>query len=560
MNHYPIFMKNRKLAFLTAGLTVCLLSCQKEEVPVDLEAPQVSLELSGKAEKLFNMVTLTSSVTDNGDIEKVEFFLNEQSLGEDREAPFELQWDTKKVDDGKYMLKVVAHDNGGLKGEAAQDVVVKNTLMTVQVENGYIANELSEGQEFESWIFLSDKEGKVIGEARQVLDGTSLEWERPADFNSDTVYFNRLAYSNYLPEQYGKSYTYLTVYSYSGFTLDDITLAASSEPAAEERQGGAEITVENDFDSPTRTWYRTMTPYHMIGKNSLESLVQYLIAITEGRSKAFSTYEQGLTAGDNETERAKYYRFDELQAGVSYKFHTSEYTAMDETMVAIPFEYDLVYFGTEGFLGSEEESSYMVDEVNLPKSEMHEFKTFYTDAFSSFRSAFIVTQANKKYYTYLKGKVAEVYNLPDFSVSATRDDIKNIQVTGRGTYDLASTFWRHVVNNETEYSRVRRAVYFANESNVAYMMPEIPTSLLELYPQLNEKVEYEYTYVLDNKRLTSYEGIMKYWLTEERANTDNWEYSSLYIYPETEGGRLLSTKDDVTLMEENLRARGIFKD
>lgn len=528
-------------------------------MPVDMEAPQVSLELSGKAEKLYNMVTLSSTATDNGDIEKVEFFLNEQSLGEDREAPFELQWDTKKVEDGKYILKAVAHDNGGLKGEAAQEVVVKNTLMSVQVENGYIANELREGMEFESWIFLSDKEGKVIGEARQVLDGTSLEWQRPSDFNSDTVYLNRLAYSHYLPELYGKPYTYVTVYSYSGFTLDDITLSAASVAADKAYLGEAEITIENDFDGSTRTLYKTMTPDHLAARYQLENLVQYPIAISEGGTNAFSIYEQRLTASDNETDRTKFYRFDELQAGSSYNFHTSEYTAMDEKTVAVPFEYELVYFGTEGFLGSEEGSSYMVDEINLPYNVANEFKTFYTDAFSSFRSAFIVTQANKKYYTYLKGKVADVYNLPDFSVSVTQDDMKDIQVTGRGTYDVAATFWRYLVNNETEYSRVRRSVYFNNASGVAYTMPEIPASLIELYPQLNENIEYEYTYVMDNKRLTSYDGIMKYWFTEERANTDNWEYSSLYIYPETEGARLLSTQEDISLKEENLRARGIFR-
>lgn len=549
-------MKNSKLALLVSGMALSVISCQKEEVPVNLEAPKVTLELSGKAEKLYNEVTLSSTATDKGSIEKVEFFLNDQRLGEDSEAPYELQWNSKDVEDGHYTLKAIAHAATGLKAEAAQDVRVKNTLLVMNIENDYLQAE--EGKESDRWIFLSDKNGNVIGDPQQLTNGASLNWQRPMDFNSDTVYFNNLSYYSAFYEWDAKPQKYLQVSTYSNFALEEINLKAYGY-TAREHAGDATITIENEFDGAEYR-YRTNIPHGGSGAFSRLSPVTYDVRMFNETTKGFSTYE--INQDIEMSRESKYYRLDDLQVGNTHTFHTSDFAPMEKITMSLPNTYSYFSAWVAGYLNQDDERYYRVDNRYFRNKEGDDVRLFYADDFSLFYTSISIENEGNRYYTNMKGKAPASYSFPEYSAAVTGDDFKDIMVTARGTFDVASAFWSKEIDDETQYYRIRRKLYFNSESGQNYSMPDIPASLLELYPELNSELTYSFVWVADNENLTSYDEMMAYWFTDRFADSDLRAYSTAYLYPSADGARKLPEHNKLSPEElqkrENLRASGAF--
>lgn len=552
-------MKKHKLAFLAAGMTLSIISCQKEEEPIDMEAPKVALELSRNANKLYNEVTLTSTATDNGTIEKVEFFLNEQSLGEDKEAPYEFLWNTKEVEDGTYVLKAVASDNAGLKAEASQEVTVKNTLFVVNVEDGYL--EVVENRESVEWIFLSDNDGNVVGEPQQVINGTILNWQRPEDFNSDIIYFNRLFYDYSFNEWSQRPDKYLGVNTYPNFPIDELNLKAYLSEWPEESVGKATVNIENDFDGSESYSYMTYMPYSGAGIGTGANSGSYQVTMYNDTEKAFSTYAKDV---NTQIVESKYYRLDDFQVGNIYNFHTSEFTPMEMRTVSLPSEYNSFYFMVDGYLNQDDNWSYTVDNRSDWENEgLSEVNLFYADDFSHFFTYLSVRNEGNSFTSYQKGKAPASYTYPTYYASVSKDDLNQVQVTTRGSFDVGTASWENRIDDETQYYRTRKMIYFSGESGLTYTMPDIPSSLLEMYPELDSQMEHAFTYVLDHNHVNLYEELMEYWFTDKMADTEYTGYSNAYFYPSNQGARKLPEQKKLSQEEQkiqdNLRARGTFK-
>ena len=535
-------IKNSKMAFLLAGLASSLLSCQKEDEPIDLEAPKISLSVSGRAEKLYNLVTLSSSVTDNDSITRVEFFLNEESLGEDREAPYELQWNSKDVEDGKYLLKAVGQDVAGNVAEAAQEVTVKNTLFVVNVEDGYIKAE--EGQERKIWYYLSDKEGKVVGEPQQLVNGQSSKWERPANFYSDTVHLNVLREASFTDNP---NHKYLSLYTYTNFSLYEVNYKAS-EPSDKGEGVETSLTIENDFDgtqyysynaSIAGTHFSAVTPNNSFtfSKNLHEAV------------KVFSTY--GERGTDHMTNRERFYLYHDLTPGEHLNIHTSDFIPMEGgRTIKVPFEYDYLVAQAIGYKADDTDMPYTVDNPLIEFSETNEFKLFYSDLFPDYKTVFRGRKGNKRFRSHREGLAPETYNMPAFSVSVITDDVKHIQVTNQGTFDIGNGFWE----SQTETAIVRRGIYFGSDSGITYIMADVPASLLKLHPELDGAFKFLYNWSMDYTYIGSHKDVLNYWFSGVEDNVDyEWNYDYKYIYAEKTNGRLLPTKPVDDEMEPSIQ-------
>lgn len=551
---------NSKLGFLALGLVFLLFSCGKDEplLPTD-EAHLVSLELSRSSEKLYNEVKVISKVEGDVKVEKVVFFLNENLLGEKTEAPYEILWNTKNVDDGKYSMKIVVYGGNGTKSEVSQDVVVKNTLLSVKTEDGYIKNE--QKHKLESWIFLSDKNGNIVGDLQQLTNGASLKWERPVDFNSDTVYFNHLVYEgifgSYLPIEY------LTVNTYSNLAIDEIYLRKTKYVTELEAFGWAQGYVENDFDGLEMFQYSTATRYNYQRRNSSANLINLgpIYMNVEG-GEILNCYTRYY---DVPGKREKFYSLDNIQGGNSYTFHTSKYTAMEEVVIPLTFDYVWFAYQIDGYLSPEDEMSFRVDynEFMFEDNETGKAKFFYADEFPVlYTTTYAHTETNKRIVSYIKGLPPKDYTLPDFSSSVSRIDSRNIQVSTQGSFDIGTATWRYKGKEEPGVFVNTRSLHFNSQSGIKYTLPEIPASLLKMYPELNNQLESSYIYLLDNKTLETYTDVLKYRLTNKFSSTDHNEYSSITLAETKEGGRIMPGQDNLLkvnrLEEEHLRAKGIF--
>jgi tetratricopeptide (TPR) repeat protein len=73
-------------------------------------------------------VTIKASTTDDGGIDKVEFYIDDQLKGADSSTPYEFEWNTLEGTEGAHALKAVAFDAKGNTTTAKINVTVDNEL------------------------------------------------------------------------------------------------------------------------------------------------------------------------------------------------------------------------------------------------------------------------------------------------------------------------------------------------------------------------------------------------------------------------------------------------
>jgi gliding motility-associated-like protein len=162
----------KAVAYDTIGQT----SFSKVKVVISLEdePPEVVFLNPGDGEKISGKVPVIVEVKDDYGIVSVEFYL-EEDLIYSAVSKYNWTWETEKVKNGAYQLKVVACDTKGQTDEDFCQVIVRNIPLLdeyVLSPNQDNTNDLVEfGQS--SIIRIYDAKGKLV---RQ-LDENTPEWE-----------------------------------------------------------------------------------------------------------------------------------------------------------------------------------------------------------------------------------------------------------------------------------------------------------------------------------------------------------------------------------------------
>jgi len=76
------------------------------------------------------IITVSVSVMDNVGVSKVELYINGALFASDSSSPFSFTWDTTKLTDGSYSLKVLAYDSAGNVGQSASVTVTVSNADT----------------------------------------------------------------------------------------------------------------------------------------------------------------------------------------------------------------------------------------------------------------------------------------------------------------------------------------------------------------------------------------------------------------------------------------------
>lgn len=69
------------------------------------------------------IISVSVSASDNVGVSKVELYINGTLFASDSSSPFSFTWDTTKLTDGSYSLKVLAYDSAGNAGQSASVTV-----------------------------------------------------------------------------------------------------------------------------------------------------------------------------------------------------------------------------------------------------------------------------------------------------------------------------------------------------------------------------------------------------------------------------------------------------
>lgn len=159
--------------FLLLGFYACSSESEEPAPEPDVIAPTVNFAIagansssSGTTPVFSNQITIEINAQDAGGVAKVEAFINDQKVGEDTTAPFQITIDlsgyaSKMPSSGKfqdYTLKIVATDTSGNQSSTEQVINIDNELPSisnVSLQNGAIINGDTNTVTFE----VSDNEG-----------------------------------------------------------------------------------------------------------------------------------------------------------------------------------------------------------------------------------------------------------------------------------------------------------------------------------------------------------------------------------------------------------------
>ena len=271
-------MKKFQLTSFLFSLVLLLLSCSSDsgdpapEPEPDVIAPTVTVQIAGSTNNstgepsvFSNQITIDISAQDAGGVAKVEAFINDQKVGEDNSAPFQLTIDlsnysSKIPSTGKfqdYILKIVATDTSGNEGVSEQIIHIDNELPSIsevslsdrQVIGGdtntftftasdneglsivkiYINNELASEISNDLYEFnintldLSDGENILKIEATDLAENTtSHEVTFISDNTGPLIVPNTVEEGQILDEEFLMSITLSD--TYSNVTMFDVTL------------------------------------------------------------------------------------------------------------------------------------------------------------------------------------------------------------------------------------------------------------------------------------------------------------------------------------------------
>ena len=554
-------LKNKNLlALLAAGLSLSVISCEKEETIKDTEVPTVSLAHSGKADDLFGEINISATAQDNERIERIEFFINGNSLGQATKEPFEITWNTQETTDGQHTLKAVAYDASNNKNEATSDITIKNTLFKASIADGYMESykKRFNFDHYDIWLFLTDENGNTIGEAQQLSDGKELKWNRTAAFPAGIIYLNRMEHYN-STRQDGHQNKQYSISTYPNFHLAEAKVGVNLEfrnPA-----GNVDITIHNDFDGSDTYEYRTNFP----GKSKInfgsQNSVNYKAELNYESEFGLTTYSSMSITDEN---RLKYYRWDEFKSAGTYSFHTNDFALMDAHTVSFPEELTMFFVASTGYEKAERKEGIELDGVYLTGVMPASYSTsvYYVDKLFPYVRTFIMGDFANKYFTRLMNSKAPANTeLPTFSLEVVKHTNENLEVKPVGEFDGGTVSLGYSSYSEIESVTVRKYIYTGNSAG-QFALPQIPENLLALYPQFDIAHDFKlnYTNATDYVGSLSYEQQLENLFTSSYNGPATNEYTSLTAYPQNEGGRIHKAPADskARIEEEIMKARGFF--
>ncbi|MBW3466793.1 hypothetical protein EGN73_03040, partial [Arthrospiribacter ruber] len=154
-------------------LTVTVFETPENILPtVSITAPVLGTEIEAG-----NTLTIIADASDeDGEVVKVEFFVNGNSIGIKTEAPYSINWTADEA--GAFEIRAVATDNDGASANSQTVTVTvfetpENILPTVSITAPAQGTEIEAGQTISITADASDEDGEVV-KVEFFVNGTSI--------------------------------------------------------------------------------------------------------------------------------------------------------------------------------------------------------------------------------------------------------------------------------------------------------------------------------------------------------------------------------------------------
>jgi hypothetical protein len=248
------------------ALITMLFSCSSDsEDPTpepDVVAPTVDFSIagssgSGNSEPIVvsNQIQININAQDAEGIAKVEAFINNEKVGEDTTAPYQITIDvsgyaskgvTSKLTD--YVLRIDATDTSGNTSSTDQliNIVNETPLITINFPGQNINPEL-----IEFYIFASTMDGELLSIAKVEPTDTSITLSTTAEISDEEEYM--LTFAEKFAAFYGETNELATIQNIKRSSLQEINLKTNPRFPSNffDRAFPEEFPIEGFWDENT---------------------------------------------------------------------------------------------------------------------------------------------------------------------------------------------------------------------------------------------------------------------------------------------------------------------
>ncbi|MDF9798095.1 hypothetical protein OKW21_003358 [Catalinimonas alkaloidigena] len=450
-----------------ALVLACLLASCKEEIQ-DTVAPNISIMSPTTDTKLWLDVSVKAEVTDDQKVASVEFYLDDELLGEDTEAPYELSFNSKQYEDGKYALKALAYDGRGNQTEARQEIEIFNALLKVEVEESYLKN----GEE--EWVVVGKTNGELI-ESFMLENGKVYRVDRPEDFLDEEINIMRVNRN-----EFDDSNESIHIWQHQYLKPQNWTLKGSMYN--DDSIGSAKINyyLEQNESSNISTYNVSRRNWGSVYYENGITEHNAMLKIAEVPARAF-TYIFNRT--NNEPPRYNWITSIELDK--EYNLTEEDFTPMQLWQnISLPLN-EVVILNIRGKYNNSEVYDVYWRSFSGNVSSISAYVP--NDLFEEYKYGITIKNGPVLYYKTSSDKPDNLYEIPQVGFEIDDNSIESFSALVDYEADFVSNLWRYRYRTDTEL----RNVYWyidsdVKEGNIEVQQMNIPAEIYERYSLIRD--------------------------------------------------------------------------
>nr|WKN39772.1 Ig-like domain-containing protein [Tunicatimonas sp. TK19036] len=513
----------------TLILTVLLLSCEEDKLignneVLDEELPTLSITSPAESDRVWLTTQLEAEATDNQGVARVIFYLNDEMLGEDTEAPYTLDLDTREYEDGMYELKVKAYDEAENEQETVQTIEILNKLVQVNVGENHLDNDWAPE---EGWVVVTDIDGNTI-DYEPLISGQSVTINRPEGVETEKI--NVVIIENVF---FGEGNKVLIIDQYDN--ISPLTLNLPSRNVDKQIIGTAQVSyaIPADYESHLESFWdgsNTGDSFRYFRNRENITRRELNLEIIQEPAGLFVSIED-IDIG----EAPQFVFLDDIKVNDNYTLDSEEFQKMElwQTITLPEGAYPrLSIYGNSKKSGNR----YNIYS-NIPSYDEDVFAYIHESAFTDFSFNLSFEKNNKRYSLFSGEKPQSHYSFPNQELKITEKAPNQFSAIVSSekliTYSMVQYGNMYDVNDHQHI--LVWNIYTDLEDTLNVKQIILPAEIKNKYPELEEhQPEYAFTELATYEKMSSLQSYLNWFNNLEKENA---EYEKTMFFSGYSNGR-----------------------
>jgi hypothetical protein len=486
----------KKILLLTLALSshVFLTSCEDDEVvSKDVVNPNISLITPATTDVLRGVVSIKAEIEELN-LQNVKILVDGNQIHESKTNSVDFLFDTKTVEDGTHLLKILALDKDNNRSESEVQIEVFNTLVALSVPYGYVT------ENKDVWLFLSDNAGNVI-DAKQAINGKTITFETPENYKKDQTFVLN-EFVSHKKEVEGKTTYLYDINSYTEFTTGKLFFKTPAEPKL---AIGGEVSF-------TATGLTNNYNLNIIGTDVKSSNSSFSGSTYSSKTQVYKDITNilyTLTKSTDRTSAPLYKFFSNVSVGSEVSTDMIELEIMNMNTISLP---GTVASSSSKVIGYNQAGYYadgvtIFSENNNNNNQPQNMRVCYPGTiYPEYLTSLSYTSGNENRTYYKVGAVpaTEFKSLTQIVLNEFKIENKIGNIKVAGNIDLLSTSAYVVESESSTIETIYSWNIFMPASTSKFHVPQLPKAITDKYAKLSRS--FSFTQVTG----TEYTGINGY--------------------------------------------------